>query len=169
MTGDSVLQDLQTCLILQGVLFLQTIPNLRHSMLSDSSVMKRTPITPDTVLYELDETGAITFRGLTRKQFVDYMADEPYQPGGAQKEKKSKKEACKDVMLSILNDGEAVLIKELTAKLTEAGFSEKLIESARAELVKEGLLIRGRSAGGSGSIWTIKLAEKPALVELSIE
>ena len=123
----------------------------------------------ETVLYEFDETGAITFRGLTRKQFADYMADEPYQPGGAQKEKKSQKEACKDVMLSILNDGEEVLIKDLTEKLTEAGFSEKLIESARAELVKEGLLVRNRSAGGRGSIWTIQLAEKPSSEELPIE
>ncbi|MBQ8074534.1 MAG: AAA family ATPase [Oscillospiraceae bacterium] len=156
ITGSADLPD-----IARSVLFTDyTEIKAQHAIRFLSNEKNSYHMPQETVLYEFDENGAIAFRGLTGKKFADYAADEPWQPKEKQKEKRSQKEICKETMLAVLDDGKEVLIKDLSAELGEAGFSEKVIASARAELVHDGLLTRRREAGGSGSIWYIKRAER---------
>lgn len=91
--------------------------------------------TQKTVLYRINENGKIKYQGVTDKKDRDFVSDDAHASRMA-----PERSECMEQILSMLSeaDGHQLEAKVLEAELTDAGYKEKTIRNAKAELKTAG-------------------------------
>ena len=110
-----------------------------------------------TVLYTVEGEGVVSFVGTSDKRFADYAKEKAKKPGHPQRPK-TQKEICRELILKMLEGKEKEKVHDLNEALSSAGVGRKAIDLAKAELEKEGLVVRWNEPDGSKPCWYIRLA-----------
>ena len=97
----------------------------------------------ETVLYTVGKGGRIEYKGFSGKRFADYVYDMPYQKAASKP--KSQTDLCKETITALLQETGQMALKELDETLAEAGFTPKVMRTAKAEMENDGKIIRERT------------------------
>ena len=95
------------------------------------------------MLYTVGKGGRIEYKGFSGKRFADYVYDMPYQKAASKP--KSQTDLCKETIIALLQETGQMALKELDETLAEAGFTPKVIRTAKAEMENDGKIIRERT------------------------
>ena len=97
----------------------------------------------ETVLYTVGKGGRIEYKGFSGKRFADYVYDMPFQKAAGKP--KSQTDLCKETITTLLQENGQMALKELDEALAEAGFTPKVMRTAKAEMENDGKIIRERT------------------------
>lgn len=97
----------------------------------------------DTILYSIEE-GRVVFKGTSEKKDRDYVSE-----NSAISRTTPARDEAKDIILSVLDDGERHLVSDLDKTVKSAGVSFATLKRAKGELKTEGKI--RYSAEGFGS------------------
>ena len=111
-----------------------------------------------TVLYTIEGDGVVSFVGASDKRFADYAAEKAQKPGVIRRQK-SQKEICRELILHVLEEGGKKKVRDLNEELSSAGMGRKAMDQAKAELEREGTVLRWNEPAAGKPCWYIRLAE----------
>ena len=119
-----------------------------------------------SVLYTIEGEGVVTCVGISGKHFADYVAEEGKRKEAVPKAR-SQKEICRELIPQMLAGVEKMPMKELNEALDAAGFGKKAADQAKAELEREGVIVRWNEPEGKKPCWYIRLGSHPVPGEVS--
>lgn len=114
----------------------------------------------ETLLFSIGEDGLLKHEGTTWKRDRDFVQE----AGRLRSEEQAapKRADCGEYILSVLDENEWKLpTATLEKKVREAGFSERTMQRAKAELKAEGCVKYTKEGKGSAAVWYIERRVEP--------